>query len=90
MLITRSKKETIEIALPYYSQDGSVYYRINPDESVLRVHLFRGHAGISLSDFTQQEAVSATPISAEEFESKLIEAISYMDATLSKTQKSFV
>lgn len=85
-------KKVIEISLPYYTKDTDMgMYRINEDESVLRVHFCHGLlGGITLSKFNQTEAASGIAITKEEFEAHLQKAVEYMDHILSPISKQLL
>lgn len=96
MLITTTiqKPETVtkEIQLPYYSKKHNTYYRINEDESVLQIYVVADYGSMQLIKKGGiinylSETLNGEVISEKEFETKLQEAVEYMDTILSSLSK---
>jgi hypothetical protein len=76
VLIEVTEKKTIELALPFFSKDGSqCFYCIQKDETLIRIYLLRdGSTTVSTTkkdtmfyNGNVQEAIKYEPITATEF-----------------------
>jgi hypothetical protein len=97
MTITQeiTRKETVvkEIELPYYSKNDNTYFRINEDESVLKVFVMDNYANITYSckGYSAasyfREAVSSEPCSKKEMETVIVQALYFMEQGIGDLKK---
>src|SRR5438128_12676136 len=98
MTITQevTRKETVvkQIDLPYYSNSGSTFYRINEDESVLKVYINEDYANITLSKKSEyfpatnfRDAVEAPECTKSEMESAAIQAVEFIEQNIADLKR---
>lgn len=91
--ITQKKEITKEIKLPFHSKMEDVFYRINEDQSVLRICLMPNQIGILLSKRSEwfeasyfKDAVDAKECTANDVVKATALALQLMDKQITQLQ----
>lgn len=93
--ITEKREIKKNITLPYYSKDHDTFYRINEDESILRITVSDRFCGMSLSkrgEFFEsmflESAAAAQECSPEEVEQAAKQYLEFVHETINDLAES--